>query len=68
MQTNYSGQNHAFTGSMAINPESRSENVDFGASKTKSRYAFRIVIKMFLGKPGYAKHVFDKFEASKRIC
>ena len=33
----------------------------------KSGYACRIVTRMPLVKPGYAKHVFDNFEASKRF-
>ena len=31
----------------------------FGASKMKSRYDSRNVTRMFLGQPGYGKHVFD---------
>ena len=52
---------------MAINVDWRSENVDFEASKMKSRYASRIITRMFLGQSTYAKHVFDNFEASKRF-
>ena len=66
MKINYSGHNHAFTGSVAINLDWWSENVDFEASKMKSGYASRIVTRIFLLQPGYAKHVFNNFEASKR--
>ena len=39
----------------------------FGLQKMESVYASRIVIKVFLGQPGYAKRAFDNFEASKRF-
>jgi len=60
-------QHQSLTGSVVITLDWRYENVDFGASKMKSRYDSRIVTRMFLGQSGYAKHVFDNFEASKRI-
>ena len=59
-------QYQSLTGSVVINLDWRYENVDFGASKMKSRYDSKNVTRMFLGQPGYDKHVFDNFEASKR--
>ena len=35
---------------MVINLDWRSENVDFGSSKMKSRYTSKIVTRMFLGE------------------
>ena len=60
-------QYQSLTGSVVINLDWRYENVDFGASKMKSRYDSRVVTWMFLGQLRYFKHVFNNFEASKRI-
>ena len=57
-KTNYSGQNYAFTRSMAINSDWRLEKIDLESSQMKSSHASRIITRMFLGLPGYAKRFF----------